>query len=50
MLIKSRIHNSSQQKLEVLKEDFTQAEVFVKNMKKDNPYLIADMKRIKSYL
>ncbi|SFI90129.1 MULTISPECIES: suppressor of fused domain protein [unclassified Bacillus (in: firmicutes)] len=40
----------TQQELEVLKEDYTQAEVLVKNMKKDNPYLITDMKRIKSYL
>ena len=40
----------TQQELEVLKEDYTKAEVLVKNMKKDNPYLVTDMKRIKSYL
>ncbi|ENQ3108391.1 Suppressor of fused protein (SUFU) [Bacillus sp. 491mf] len=40
----------TQQELEVLKEDYTKAEILVKNMKKDNPYLITDMKRIKSYL
>lgn len=40
----------TQRELEVLKEDHTQAGVLVENMKKDNPYLITDMKRMKSYL
>lgn len=40
----------TQRELEVLKEDHTQAIVLYENMKKDNPYLITDMKRIKSYL
>ncbi|WP_371367113.1 hypothetical protein SRRS_12050 [Sporomusa rhizae] len=40
----------TQRELEVLKEDHTQASVLYENMKKDNPYLVTDMKRIKSYL
>lgn len=40
----------TQRELEVLKADPAQAEILVANMKKDNPYLITDMKRVKSYL
>ncbi len=40
----------TQRELEVLKEDYTQAGLLCENMKKDNPYLATDMKRIKSYL
>lgn len=40
----------TQQELEVLKEDRTKAAVLVENMKKDNPYLVTDMKRKKSYI
>ncbi|NSB17181.1 suppressor of fused domain protein [Clostridium beijerinckii] len=40
----------TEKELEVLKEDRTQAAVLVENMKKDNPFLITDMKRVKSYL
>jgi len=40
----------TQRELEVLKENCAQAEVLMENMRKDNPYLITDMKRIKSYL
>lgn len=40
----------TQRELEVLKEDHTQAKNLIENMKKDNPYLITDMKRTKSYL
>jgi hypothetical protein len=40
----------TQRELEVLKEDRNKAEILVENMKKDNPYLITDMKRTKSYL
>lgn len=40
----------TQQELEVLKEDYTQVEIFINNMKKDNPYLYTDVKRGKSYL
>lgn len=40
----------TQRELEALKKDSAKAEMLVENMKKDNPYLITDMKRIKSYL
>lgn len=40
----------TQRELEILKVDHSQANVLVDNMKKDNPYLITDMKRTKSYL
>lgn len=40
----------TQRELEVLKENHNQAQIFVENMKKDNPYLVTDMKRTKSYL
>lgn len=40
----------TQRELEVLREDSTQGKMLVENMKKDNPYLITDMKRKKSYL
>ena len=40
----------TKRELEVLKDDCTKAVDLVQNMKKDNPYLITDMKRIKSYL
>ncbi|EGD46157.1 Suppressor of fused domain [Ruminiclostridium papyrosolvens DSM 2782] len=40
----------TQRELEVLKEDHAQAGVLVENMKKENPYLVTDMKREKSYL
>lgn len=40
----------TQRELEVLKEDHTQAVVLYERMKKDNQFLITDMKRIKSYL
>lgn len=40
----------TQRELEILKADRSQAIVLVDNMKKDNPYLITDMKRTKSYL
>lgn len=40
----------TQRELEVLKEDYTQVEILINNMKKDNPYLYTDMKRKKSYL
>ncbi len=40
----------TQRELEVLKDDPTQAEILVAKMKRDNPYLITDMKRVKSYL
>ncbi|NOU96928.1 suppressor of fused domain protein [Paenibacillus sp. LMG 31456] len=36
--------------LEALKEDRTHASALVENMKMDNPYLMTDMKRTKSYL
>ncbi len=40
----------TQRELEVLKENHNQAQIFVENMKKDNPYLVTDMKRTKSYI
>ena len=40
----------TQRELEVIKEDHTQAAVLYERMKKDNPYMITDMKRVKSYL
>lgn len=40
----------TQRELEVLKEDCTKAEHLLENMKKDNPYLITDMKRTKSFI
>lgn len=40
----------TQRELEAIKKDDTQKEVLFENMKKDNPYLITDMKRTKSYL
>lgn len=40
----------TQRELEVLKENHAQAGVLVENMKKDNPYLVTDMKRVISYL
>lgn len=40
----------TQRELEVLKDDPTQANRLVANMKEENPYLITDMKRVKSYL
>lgn len=40
----------TQRELEMLKEDRTKAGILVENMKIDNPYLVTDMKRTKSYL
>ncbi len=40
----------TQRELEILKEDRTKAGILVENMKIDNPYLVTDMKRTKSYL
>ena len=40
----------TQRELEILKEDYTQAGLLYENMRKDNPYLATDMKRVKSYL
>lgn len=40
----------TQRELELLKEDSNQLEFLIDNMKKDNPFLITDMNRIKSYL
>lgn len=40
----------TQKELEALKEDRSKAEILVENMKKDNPYLITDMKRTEPYL
>ncbi|HBZ80048.1 MULTISPECIES: suppressor of fused domain protein [Brevibacillus] len=40
----------TQRELEVLKEDPSQAEVLIERMKADNPYLVTDMARSKSYL
>lgn len=40
----------TKRELEILKEDCTKAVDLVQNMKKDNLYLITDMKRKKSYL
>ncbi|WP_054942129.1 suppressor of fused domain protein [Paenibacillus ihuae] len=40
----------TQRELEVLKDDSSQAERLVANMKQDNPYLITDMNRTISYL
>ncbi len=40
----------TQRELEVLKEDRTQSEILIESMKRDNPYLVTDMNRTKSYL
>jgi hypothetical protein len=40
----------TQRELEVLKQDYTQAPKLVENMKRENPNLVTDMKRKKSYL
>lgn len=40
----------TQRELEILKEDRTQAAVLYERMRKDNPYMITDMKRVNSYL
>lgn len=40
----------TQRELEMLKEDRTKAGILAENMKIDNPYLVTDMKRTKSYL
>ncbi|MBB3111032.1 hypothetical protein FHS18_003100 [Paenibacillus phyllosphaerae] len=40
----------TQRELEVLREDRNQIGRLIENMKKDNPFLITDMKRTKSYL
>lgn len=40
----------TQRELELLKEDYTQAPKLVENMKRENPNLVTDMKRKKSYL
>lgn len=40
----------TQRELEVLREDNKQASKLVENMKKENPNLVTDMKRKKSYL
>lgn len=40
----------TQRELEILKEDYTQAGLLYENMRKDNPHLATDMKRVKSYL
>ncbi|MBS2967583.1 suppressor of fused domain protein [Metabacillus sp. KIGAM252] len=40
----------TERELDVLKEDRSQAEMLVERMKRDNPYLVTDMKRIESYL
>jgi hypothetical protein len=40
----------TQRELEILKEDRSKAEILVENMKKDNLYLVTDMKRTKSYI
>jgi len=40
----------TQNELEAIMKDRTLAQVLVDNMKKDNPFLVTDMKRTKSYL
>jgi hypothetical protein len=40
----------TQRELEILKKDRTKAGILVENMKKDNPFLVTDMNRTKSYL
>lgn len=40
----------TQQELEYIKENRTRAITLVENMKKDNPHLVTDMTRKKSYL
>jgi hypothetical protein len=40
----------TERELEVIKEDTNQKAVLVENMRSDNPYLITDIKRIKSYI
>jgi Suppressor of fused protein (SUFU) len=40
----------TERELDMLKEDYTLAGKLVENMKKDNPYLVTDMGRRKSYL
>lgn len=40
----------TQRELEMVMADRTKAELLIENMKKDNPYLVTDMKRTKSYL
>jgi hypothetical protein len=36
--------------LEALKNDNSKAKTLIENMRKDNPHLVTDMKRVKSYL
>ncbi|HOL10826.1 MAG TPA: suppressor of fused domain protein [Bacillota bacterium] len=40
----------TQKELEIIKADRNQVQILVENMKKDNPYLVTDMRRSKSYL
>ncbi len=40
----------TQRELEILKADYSKVTVLVDTMKKDNPYMVTDMKRTKSYL
>jgi len=40
----------TERELEALKEDSSNSKRLIENMKKDNPYLVTDMKRGKSYL
>ncbi|EMS72043.1 suppressor of fused domain protein [Ruminiclostridium cellobioparum] len=40
----------TQRELEILKADHSRVTILVDNMKKDNPYMVTDMKRTKSYL
>lgn len=35
---------------EIIKEDISKVETLIENMKRDNPYLITDKKRVQSYL
>ena len=40
----------TQRELEVLRDDRNQLENIIMNMRQENPYLVTDMKRVKSYI
>lgn len=40
----------TQRELEFLREDRNQLDILIENMRQDNPYLVTDMKRFKSYI